>query len=429
MCRRRGPRAVRGLLLAGAVKPVISRLCVLLSLSSLAACVADAADGTDKGDEDAALDTADALGKDDSFQRPTEHGALALGASADARLTSSARFHAWDLELTGTGTAQVVLTTAQTSSGAEVDTVVYLYRWRGDRWGSYIAKNDDAEEGDTLWSQLDEQLTPGRYRVIVKGYRATTYGRFRLALGCAGEACAPAPAACAFGTSWGELDLQRFAFGAEARLTSPAGLSELERAQVVRAMQASTHTDVTTAEEAFARADGGELVRVELRDYPAVRLYTAWHYGAGDNLYGAIFDVDGVEPATEIHDGDFYECLVAPASCVFGTHYDLAAVEGLEVTLEATFDPGSDTTQLIRDQIVAAAQLQLPELTTVGAVFDRVTDHEVRRVDVRHAATGREFSFYTYILGDHRFGAAFDKGTTTIAVRVEDDVFAQCARF
>jgi hypothetical protein len=232
-----------------------------------------------------------------------------------------------------------------------------------------------------------------------------------------------------FGSTFSEVDRQRFAFGSETTLTSPAGLDATARAQIVRAMHASSHTDVTTAEQAFARADSGEINRIEMRDGFAVRSYITWEYGAGDNSYGAIFDERDVEPAAEIHDGDIYECNLPAQTCIFGTHYDLAAQPDLAILREATFDPGSDTTAIIRNQIVAAAQLYVPELTTVGAVFARVTDNEVRRVDVVHTPTRREFSFYTFILGDHRFGAAFWKDTTSFAVEIEDSVFERCDAF
>jgi hypothetical protein len=197
----------------------------------------------------------------------------------------------------------------------------------------------------------------------------------------------------------------------------------------VRAMQASSHTDVTTAEEAFARADGGVINRLEMRDWLAVRRYFSYEYGAGDNSYGAIFDERDVEPAAEIHDGDIAECRVPPATCIFGQHYDLAAEPNLAITLEATFDPGSDTTQLIRDQILIAARLYLPDVSGMTNLFSRVTDSEVRRVDVVHTPTRREFSFYTFILGDHRFGAAFVKNTTTLSVEIEDSVYNRCDAF
>ena len=51
-----------------------------------------------------------------------------------------------------------------------------------------------------------------------------------------------------------------------ARSRRRAGLSDLERQQVVLAVQASSHTDVTTAEEALARVDQNEINQVEVWD-------------------------------------------------------------------------------------------------------------------------------------------------------------------
>lgn len=399
----------------------------LLPLALLTALVPACLDA-DKAAEDDALGDLD-LAKDDSFQRPTEHGALTPGEPAPAALAARARYHAWDFDVYPAGPTPVELALGPQTAGApEVDTVLYLYKQRADgRWGSYLAKNDDAD--GSLWSRLTRSLDAGHYRIIVKGYTARTYGRFAVTLACAGAGCsAPAPA-CVFGDTFAGLDRQRFAFGAPVALTAAADLDATTQAQIVRAVQASAHTDVTTVEEAFARVDGGVIERVELRDGLAVRLYVAYEYGAGDSSYGAIFDERDLAPAAEIHDGDIAECTVAPATCIFGTNHDLGARPELAVTLEATFDPASDTTALIRDQILAAARLQLPDVVGLVDLLGRVTDAEVRRVDVVHTPSGRAYSFYTYVLGDHRFGAAFVKDTTTFAVEIEDDVYARCAAF
>jgi hypothetical protein len=400
---------------------------VLFPLAILAlapACL----DSDDKGAEDDPFGDLDAA-KDDSFQQPTSHGALAYNVMATSQLARTAKFHAWEFDVLLPGQTPTALALGPAvGGGPTVDTVVYLYKQQANgRWGSYIAKNDDAN--GSLWSYLSRSLDAGHYRVIVKGYSSTTYGKFGVTLTCDRYACSQPVDTCVFGQTFNEIDRTRFAFGATTTLTSAAGLDATSRYQIVAAMHASSHTDVTTAEEAFMRADSGEINRIELRDGFAVRKYVAWEYGAGDNSYGAIFDERDTTAAAEIHDGDIYECRVPAATCIFGTYYDLAAQEDLAVLREATFDPGSDTTQLIRDQILAAVHLQLPELTTVGGVFNRVTDNEVRRVDVVHTPTRREYSFYTYILGDHRFGAAFVKDTTSFAVEVEDNVFERCDAF
>lgn len=401
--------------------------CLFAVLAATSACL----DTDAKGPEEDELGDADDLTKDDSFQRPTEHGALAYDVPANAALSRTARFHAWEFDVLLPGqTPTSIALGPQTASGATVDTVVYLYKQRADgRWGSYIAKNDDAN--GSLWSALSRSLDAGRYRIIVKGYTATTYGRFAVNLGCDRYACSQPVQACVFGDTFAGLDVLRFARGAEVALTSAdlAGLDATAQAQIVRALHASSHTDVTTAAEAFTRVDGGVINRIELRDGFAVRLYVAYEYGAGDNSYGAIFDERDLEPAAEIHDGDIDECTVPPATCIFGTNYDLAAQPDLAIVLEATFDPGSDTTQLIRDQILAAARLHMTNVTGMTDLFNRVTDAEVRRVDVAHTPTRREYSFYTFILGDHRFGAAFVKNTTTLAVEIEDSVYERCDAF
>jgi hypothetical protein len=399
-------------------------LCLLTFVPVTSACL----DADEKGAEDDPFGDLD-VAKDDSFQRPTEHGSLAYGVPATSALARTARFHAWEFDVLLPGqTPTAIALGPDVAGGPTVDTVVYLYKQQpSGRWGSYIAKNDDAN--GSLWSYLSRSLDAGHYRIIVKGYTERTYGKFGVTLTCDRYACSQPVEACVFGQTFNEIDLQRFAFGGETRYTSAAGLDATARAQIVRAMHASSHTDVTTAEEAFLRADSGEINRIEMRDGLAVRRYVTWEYGAGDNSYGAIFDELALEPAAEIHDGDIYECNLPPQTCIFGTSYDLAAQPDLAILREATFDPGSDTTQLIRDQILAAAQRWVPELTTVGAVFQRVTDNEVRRVDVVHTPTRREFSFYTFILGDHRFGAAFWKDTTSVAVEVEDNVFERCDAF
>ena len=400
-----------------------------LALLSLLAAAPACLDPSDKPAEDGVPADLDALGKDDSFQRPTEHGELAYDVPGTGELTRAAGYHAWEFSVRLSGTTPVTIEVGpQTGDGPEVDTVLYLYKQQpSGRWGRYLARNDD--HGDSLWSSIARGLEGGRYRIIVKGYRATTSGAFAVTLGCDRYACSAPMPTCAFGDTFRELDRQRFAFGAQVALRSPAGLDATTQAQLVRAVQASSHTDVTTAAEAFSRVDEGVINRIELRDSIAVRRYVAYEYGAGDNSYGAIFDERDLEPAVEIHDGDFDECRVPAARCLFGTHYDLALEPDLAIARETSFDPGTITTALDRDQILAAAQLHVPSLTTVAAVFDRVTDHEVRRVDVIHTPTRRQYSFYTFILGDHRFGAAFVKDTTQLAVEIEDNVFERCDAF
>ncbi len=265
-------------------------------------------------DKEAALEEElPADGKLDSFQRPTEHRALAPGASATARLTASERHHTWDFALTGAAQVQIA-TAPAAASGREVDTVLYLYKQKADGgWGSYVARNDDA--AGTRWSALARGLGAGRYRMLVKGYAATTRGSFAVTLGCSGAGCGgPVAPACLLGGTYREL-LANPGFSPlrSARLTTPGSLSAIERAQVIAALHESSHTDVTTVDEAFARVDGGEINLTELQHENTGTMLIAFEYGAGDSSYGAIFYLGTLDRAAGIHDGDLVSCAMLAA--------------------------------------------------------------------------------------------------------------------
>src|SRR5690606_8349590 len=63
-------------------------------------------------------------------------------------------------------------------------------------------------------------------------------------------------------------------------LTSPAGLSALEREQIVAAVRRTAYDDVATVEEAFDAVDGGEVNQAELWDASGRRAYTVYEVGA-----------------------------------------------------------------------------------------------------------------------------------------------------
>jgi len=85
-------------------------------------------------------------------------------------------------------------------------------------------------------------------------------------------------------------------------------LSALDRAQIIRAVQESAHTDVTTIEEAFDRVDEGLINRDVRRDSYSNQFYVRVEYGAGENSYGAYLYWGTAEMAAAIHDGFPEEC-------------------------------------------------------------------------------------------------------------------------
>lgn len=94
----------------------------------------------------------------------------------------------------------------------------------------------------------------------------------------------------------------------ERTLTSPEGLSALEREQVLEAVRATAYDDVATVEEAFEVVDYGEVNQAELWDASARRAFTVYEVGAGDNSFGAFFDHGQTTVAAQILDGDIGAC-------------------------------------------------------------------------------------------------------------------------
>jgi len=129
--------------------------------------------------------------------------------------------------------------------------------------------------------------------------------------GCAGdpEASAPDTAAQTSASASGPCGVGGQVLSVE-RLTPAAipGLSALERAQIVAAVQESAHTDVTTVEESFARVDQHEINRIVLLGQVANQFYVEIEFGAGGNSYGAYFYYNTAAKAAAIHDGFQEEC-------------------------------------------------------------------------------------------------------------------------
>jgi hypothetical protein len=391
------------------------------NLFALLVVVGACADDTarDKGDESPLPSDAD---KADTQRKPTDLGAITSGKAVGAALSPTSRYLAWEFDVSAA--ADVSLDTSKAPAGASVDTVLYLYKQTAaGTWGSYIARNDDAAGSD--FSSIDKHVTAGRYRVLVKGYSTTTYGGFLLSYACSGAGCAAAPT-CAFGDTFHDIDPARFVIDGPTHLTRTSALSSLEAAQIVRAMHASTHTDVTTAAEAFDAADQGQIDAYQITDTVGVRRFTAFEYGAGDNSYGAIFARGTTTVATEIHDGDLYGCKVTPQVCLFGRQGgDYAVNPALMVGTHTSYGAHSTVAKAVQAEIVASLRAQKPQVGAIEEVWAQIDGGSFRRVDVTHT-DGRAFTILEYGLGGLSYGAAFAKGTTTRAVTIENGATVDC---
>jgi hypothetical protein len=407
----------RALLVRAVMRTFALLVCALVGCADLA----DAG----KGPEDDVPGDLD--GKADSQRTPTDLGAIASGQTVTASLSSSARYLAWEFDVAGD--ADLSLDTSRPAHAATIDTVMYLYKQSASgTWGSYIARNDDA--AGSVYSTIDKHVGAGRYRVLVKAYTTTTYGKLALSYTCSGAGCTAAPS-CAFGASFGEIDPAAFTVGAPVHLTAASipALGALAQQQIISAMHASTHTDVATIADAFAAADQGEIDQYAIDDLAAVRRFTAFEYGAGDNPYGRIFAFGSTAIASDIHDGDLLPCNVTPAVCVFGRAAGAyAANPALAIGTSINYASTSSVAVAVQGEIVASLRSQRPQVQAIEDVWAQVDGGKVRRVDVTHA-DGRAFTIVTYALGGQTYGAAFAKGTTTRVVSITNGATADCSAY
>ncbi len=157
----------------------MTRIAIVL-LAVLAGC------GVSPGTEDDSDPDFD--GKDDSATTATLIGPLAW-TQADVAWPAKVGYVYFTFELSGA--ADVVLETSGTTS---LDTVLYLYEPTGDKWGAYLAKNDDGGSGK--FSKLTQHLDAGAYRALVKRKTTSGVAHTELSATCTGAGCTPPDHGC-----------------------------------------------------------------------------------------------------------------------------------------------------------------------------------------------------------------------------------------
>jgi subtilisin-like proprotein convertase family protein len=396
-----------------------------LALGAAAALAAGCLDTTDSSDLD--LATAEqAVTSRDSHQRPTDHGALTrLPARKEIALTDEERFHAWQFDLTAD--AELTIGTGPWRTDRRVvDTWVYLYKLGPAGWGSYVERRPDSR--NPTRTEIVRTVEAGTYRVLVRGRADDTRGNVAVSFGCTGAGC---PVGCVFGETFGDLDDQPDLVVSQRQpLTAASPIGELDARRIVRAVQQSSHTDVTTVEEAFARVDQGEINRIAIYEPAAARTFVAFEYGAGDNSYGAYFEGRSDVLVARIHDGDVLDCTAVAETCLLGqTFHDLrndpafSAVSSRQVT-----SPGH-VVGVEAEQLVIAVHEVRPEVTTVAEALAVVQDREVNVEGYYHAATDRELVAFEYGAGDNSYGAVFFKDSLVPAAAINDGDFYGCSFF
>lgn len=115
---------------------------------------------------------------------------------------------------------------------------------------------------------------------------------------------------CVFGSRYHDFERFPGALTVVSRrvLTGATVLTTLEQSQLVEAIKASAHDDVTTAPQVFDRVDGGEVNQIQFWDVSGRRAFTAYEFGAGDNSFGMFFNAATTTRAAVNTDGDLGEC-------------------------------------------------------------------------------------------------------------------------
>jgi hypothetical protein len=129
------------------------------------------------------------------------------------------------------------------------------------------------------------------------------------------DAGAPPSAACLFGEVFSDIRTSAaLAIEREHWIRAVDELDPIAAKQLLRAVQQSSHSDVTTPAEALERVDQQEVRVIAFAESASGRAFVVYEYGVGDNSYGAYFPRDSIEVAASIHDGDILECGVFGAS-------------------------------------------------------------------------------------------------------------------
>lgn len=130
---------------------------------------------------------------------------------------------------------------------------------------------------------------------------------------------------CAFGTRFRDIEkLPNNAIVRDVVQTAAdiAGLGDVEREQIIIAARQSAFDDVASVEAAFDAFDQGELNVLDIVEISTGRPFRALEYGAGDNSFGAIFDLSSTTLVAVIRDGEMLrpvDAFVLGCDVPFGT--------------------------------------------------------------------------------------------------------------
>lgn len=282
---------------------------LLLGLALSPACASTDASSPSKGDEtdvaaDGKLDGVSVVdhGSIRLVRAPAPRGQLAAIGSDAAELTTSARTHAWEFDLSGEADIRLSVSVRR-NGNLNLDTVMYLYRQdQSGRWGRYIRRNDDAGGNSTTpyLSTIDEgSLSQGTYRVVIKGYSRSEVGAFQLNARCEGAGCVipeVSDSSCLEGKDIADLtELARFETTPARGIHANTNVAALTLRQILKAVNDHAESlgdegGFDTLSGALDYVDQNVLWTWNVTDTETDRTFTVVEFAKGDTLVGSLFE-------------------------------------------------------------------------------------------------------------------------------------------
>ncbi len=168
-----------------------------------------------------------------------------------------------------------------------LDTVLYVYQPTGDRWGSYLVKDDDAGYGK--FSRLTVDLDAGSYRVLLKRKNGSGTPVTDLHFDCAGAGCAaavePLPVCADTDLSCMIANAVDLGDGANPLLTRELTLAALPVAVRGPARAATDELEQTDPDLDYSASVHGYYAVYRSQDDHTIVAYALWATGSGEPDY------------------------------------------------------------------------------------------------------------------------------------------------
>jgi hypothetical protein len=269
--------------------------------------------------------------------------------------------------------------------------------------------------------------------VLVKGYLATTRGKFKITVGCNGVGCEPPPPPpavdCLFGARWADLAGNPAVVVNGTNAITAATLATLAAADQQRLLEAVRQAPnlggVATPLDALNGADGDTVTVTWLSEPAARRSFIAFDFVAGGESYGAVFHRHTGARVATIQDGDLASCAVVTETCRLPEDYGALKNDPAAFILqeERVITDASQLEGVEVDQVLDALRRSFGGVGSVDAGLAMADDDRVSYRVYTHNGTN------TDLVGDTSVGAIYYYRSLQLAGVIDDLFIDGCSLF